>query len=65
MLDCPDVRRDWLQVRTMATALAEDGKRVKVCVQEAMGAGVFQVHGLHRLIALISVHVQDGVLMSQ
>jgi hypothetical protein len=30
-------------VRDMATALALDGKRVKVCVQAAMGQGVFQV----------------------
>jgi adenylate kinase len=30
-------------VRDMATALALDGKRVKVCVQAAMGEGVFQV----------------------
>ena len=30
------------QVRTMAVTLAQDGKSVKVCVQEAMGAGVFQ-----------------------
>jgi adenylate kinase len=29
-------------VRDMATALAADGKKVKVCVQGAMGAGVFQ-----------------------
>lgn len=29
-------------VRVMAVALAEDGKRVKICVQSAMGAGVFQ-----------------------
>ncbi len=26
----------------MAVTLAQDGKSVKVCVQEAMGAGVFQ-----------------------
>ena len=26
----------------MAATLAQDGKSVKVCVQEAMGAGVFQ-----------------------
>ena len=31
-------------VRDMATALALDGKRVKVCVQAAMGQGVFQVN---------------------
>jgi hypothetical protein len=31
------------QVRELATALALDGKRVKVCVQQAMGTGVFQV----------------------
>ena len=30
-------------VREIATALAADGKRVKVSVQQAMGAGVFQV----------------------
>jgi hypothetical protein len=29
-------------VREVATALAADGKRVKVCVQQAMGQGVFQ-----------------------
>ena len=28
----------------MATRLALDGKLVKICVQDAMGAGVFQVH---------------------
>ena len=26
----------------MAVTLAQDGRSVKVCVQEAMGAGVFQ-----------------------
>ena len=30
-------------VREMAYALAEDGKKVKVCVQQSMGQGVFQV----------------------
>ncbi len=30
-------------VREMAYALAEDGKLVKVCVQQSMGQGVFQV----------------------
>jgi len=30
-------------VRDIAEALAEDGKGVKVCVQQAMGQGVFQV----------------------
>jgi hypothetical protein len=34
-------------VRDMATALALDGKRVKVCVQGAMGQGVFQVGAPH------------------
>lgn len=29
--------------REVATALAADGKRVKVCVQKSMGQGVFQV----------------------
>lgn len=29
-------------VRMMAVTLAEDGKRVKICVQSATGAGVFQ-----------------------
>ncbi|KAK9806973.1 hypothetical protein WJX72_009126 [[Myrmecia] bisecta] len=29
-------------VRDVATTLAQDGKRVKVCVQQAMGQGVFQ-----------------------
>lgn len=27
----------------MATRLAQDGKLVKICVQDAMGAGIFQV----------------------
>lgn len=30
-------------VREIATALALDGKRVKVCVQGAMGSGSFKV----------------------
>ena len=30
-------------VRDIATSLAQDGKRVKVCVQQSMGQGVFQV----------------------
>lgn len=30
-------------VREVATSLAADGKRVKVCVQQALGQGVFQV----------------------
>ena len=30
-------------VRDIATELAADGKRVKVCVQQALGQGVFQV----------------------
>lgn len=30
-------------VREMAYQLAEDGKLVKVCVQQSMGQGVFQV----------------------
>lgn len=34
-------------VRDMATALALDGKRVKVCVQAAMGQGVFQVGNIY------------------
>ena len=29
--------------RDIATALAADGRKVKVCVQQAMGEGVFQV----------------------
>lgn len=29
-------------VREVATSLAQDGRRVKVCVQQAMGQGVFQ-----------------------
>ena len=31
-------------VREMAYQLAVDGKLVKVCVQQSMGQGVFQVH---------------------
>lgn len=34
-------------VRDIAEALAEDGKKVKVCVQQAMGQGVFQVTSAH------------------
>ena len=34
-------------VREMAYQLAEDGKLVKVCVQQSMGQGVFQVSVLH------------------
>lgn len=30
-------------VREMATALAQDGKRVKVCVQQSLGEGIFAV----------------------
>ena len=30
-------------VREIAYVLAQDGKRVKVCVQQSMGQGVFQV----------------------
>jgi hypothetical protein len=30
-------------VRDLVTDLAADGKRVKVCVQQALGQGVFQV----------------------
>ncbi len=30
-------------VREVATSLAADGKTVKVCVQQALGQGVFQV----------------------
>ncbi len=30
-------------VRDMATDLVADGARVKVCVQQALGQGVFQV----------------------
>lgn len=32
--------------REMATALAQDGDHVKVCVQQSMGQGVFQVLAL-------------------
>lgn len=43
-------------VRDMATALAQDGKRVKVCVQAAMGQGVLQglplsLNGVKRIMA--------------
>lgn len=31
-------------VREVATALAQDGKRVKVCVQQALGSGTFKVN---------------------
>ena len=37
-------------VRDMATDLVSDGARVKVCVQQALGQGVFQV-GLMRNLA--------------
>ena len=30
-------------VREIAYVLAQDGKNVKVCVQQSMGQGVFQV----------------------
>ncbi len=30
-------------VREIATTLAQDGRGVKVCVQQALGQGVFQV----------------------
>ena len=40
-------------VRDMATALAADGKRVKVCVQGAMGEGVFQVRVFYNLLCFI------------
>lgn len=30
-------------IRDLATALAADGKKVKVSVQQALGEGVFQV----------------------
>lgn len=45
-------------VRVMATALAEDGKRVRVCVQGSMGTGVFQalplsLNGIMRILELM------------
>jgi hypothetical protein len=42
-------------VRDMATALALDGKRVKVCVQAAMGQGVFQVGADHVMAAYLVI----------
>ena len=36
-------------VRDMATDLVSDGARVKVCVQQALGQGVFQVKLMHNL----------------
>lgn len=36
-------------VRDMATDLVSDGARVKVCVQQALGQGVFQVGFVHIL----------------
>ena len=45
---CP--RRTVLElVRDMATDLVSDGARVKVCVQQALGQGVFQVGLMHML----------------
>ncbi len=46
-------------VRDMATALASDGKKVKVCVQGAMGAGVFQVRRLTQRCS-DTAHVMNG-----
>ena len=45
-------------VREMATALVEDGRRVRVCVQGSMGAGVFQglplsLAGVSRLLEMM------------
>ena len=31
------------QVRNLVLMLTDDGKKVKVCVQQALGQGVFQV----------------------
>ena len=36
--------------RDIATALAADGRKVKVCVQQAMGEGVFQVMRMPSLV---------------
>lgn len=33
-------------VRDLVTELAIDGKRVKVCVQQALGQGVFQARSV-------------------
>lgn len=43
-------------VRDLVTDLAADGKRVKVCVQQALGQGVFQV----RKNLALSVHVNPS-----
>ncbi len=45
-------------IREVATSLAQDGKRVKVCVQQAMGQGVFQgtplaLSGVMRIMTLM------------
>ena len=42
--------------RDIATALALDGRRVKVCVQKSMGQGVFQVSS-HQTQIVLSQHV--------
>mgnify|MGYP001123185097 CR=1 FL=1 len=39
------------QVRNLVLMLTDDGKKVKVCVQQALGQGVFQVrYPLMRLV---------------
>ena len=48
-------------VRTMASALVQDGKRVRVCVQASMGKGVFQglplqLSGVRKLLDLMDWH---------
>ena len=44
MAICKTCRTILELVRDMATDLVEDGAKVKVCVQQALGQGVFQVH---------------------
>ena len=52
-------------VRDMATDLVSDGARVKVCVQQALGQGVFQVGlmpNLTRAFKQLGVNASPSIL---
>ena len=47
-------------VRDLATSLAQDGKRVKLCVQQSLGVGVFQVRACREAQCPRHRHLLDG-----
>jgi adenylate kinase len=56
-------------VRGMASALVQDGKRVRVCVQGSMGKGVFQglplqLNGVRKLLDLMDWHEDVAYFIS-